>query len=144
MEMAPQQHHQMMVDMAMSTAQLPWALALGALAAVVLAVFVIMTPWPRTAAAPSRDATTAVGELLLSNYMIAFEGAAFLILSGMVGAVIFGRRESFQRSMSREPVARPSTVIYTCPMHPRVRQSAPGECPICGMDLVPATAGSMP
>lgn len=29
------------------------------------------------------------------------------------------------------------TVIYTCPMHPEVRQSNPGICPICGMTLEP-------
>lgn len=28
-------------------------------------------------------------------------------------------------------------VIYTCPMHPKVRQEGPGSCPICGMDLEP-------
>ena len=26
---------------------------------------------------------------------------------------------------------------YTCPMHPEIRQDAPGKCPICGMTLVP-------
>jgi len=26
---------------------------------------------------------------------------------------------------------------WTCPMHPSVRQTGPGKCPICGMDLVP-------
>jgi Cu(I)/Ag(I) efflux system membrane fusion protein len=26
---------------------------------------------------------------------------------------------------------------YTCSMHPSVKQSGPGKCPICGMDLVP-------
>lgn len=30
-------------------------------------------------------------------------------------------------------------VIYTCPMHPEVRQPKPGSCPICGMALEPAT-----
>lgn len=30
--------------------------------------------------------------------------------------------------------------IYTCPMHPSVRQKGPGRCPICGMDLTPASA----
>nr|WP_219895690.1 heavy metal translocating P-type ATPase [Aquisediminimonas profunda] len=30
-------------------------------------------------------------------------------------------------------------VIYTCPMHPEVRQLGPGSCPICGMALEPAT-----
>jgi P-type Cu+ transporter len=28
-------------------------------------------------------------------------------------------------------------VIYTCPMHPEIRQSSPGHCPICGMALEP-------
>src|SRR5438874_802670 len=27
--------------------------------------------------------------------------------------------------------------IYTCPMHPQVRQKGPGNCPICGMALEP-------
>ncbi|PWB82645.1 MAG: copper-translocating P-type ATPase [Methylocystaceae bacterium] len=27
--------------------------------------------------------------------------------------------------------------IYTCPMHPQIRQAGPGNCPICGMALEP-------
>ena len=30
-------------------------------------------------------------------------------------------------------------VIYTCPMHPEVRQNGPGNCPVCGMALEPET-----
>ena len=30
-------------------------------------------------------------------------------------------------------------VIYTCPMHPQVRQKGAGSCPICGMALEPET-----
>jgi P-type Cu+ transporter len=30
--------------------------------------------------------------------------------------------------------------IYTCPMHPEIRQVGPGSCPICGMALEPAEA----
>ncbi len=29
--------------------------------------------------------------------------------------------------------------IYTCPMHPEVRQNGPGSCPLCGMALEPLT-----
>jgi len=29
---------------------------------------------------------------------------------------------------------------WTCSMHPQIRQPAPGQCPICGMDLVPLTS----
>ena len=32
-------------------------------------------------------------------------------------------------------------MIYTCPMHPQIRQAAPGSCPICGMALEPLKAG---
>ncbi|MCA9790666.1 MAG: heavy metal translocating P-type ATPase [Candidatus Eremiobacteraeota bacterium] len=34
-----------------------------------------------------------------------------------------------------------SSAIYTCPMHPEVRQVGPGECPLCGMALEPLVAG---
>ncbi|MBI2892486.1 MAG: efflux RND transporter periplasmic adaptor subunit [Deltaproteobacteria bacterium] len=30
-----------------------------------------------------------------------------------------------------------SQTVWTCPMHPQIVQNEPGECPICGMDLVP-------
>ena len=30
--------------------------------------------------------------------------------------------------------------IYTCPMHPQIRQVGPGNCPICGMTLEPVKA----
>ncbi|CAM2833643.1 TPA: copper-translocating P-type ATPase [Legionella pneumophila] len=30
-------------------------------------------------------------------------------------------------------------IVYTCPMHPEIRQSAPGHCPLCGMALEPET-----
>jgi Cu+-exporting ATPase len=33
----------------------------------------------------------------------------------------------------------PAGTIYTCPMHPQIRQAGPGSCPICGMALEPAT-----
>ncbi|MFA6922623.1 MAG: efflux RND transporter periplasmic adaptor subunit [Bacteroidales bacterium] len=32
--------------------------------------------------------------------------------------------------------------IWTCAMHPQIRQDKPGKCPICGMDLIPLTQNS--
>ena len=42
------------------------------------------------------------------------------------------------------PAAKPvpEGTIYTCPMHPEVRQVGPGSCPICGMALEPELASA--
>ena len=46
--------------------------------------------------------------------------------------------EKHSGAVSVAPV-RPTVpgVIYTCPMHPQIRQTGPGACPICGMALEP-------
>ncbi|WP_340647155.1 heavy metal translocating P-type ATPase [Phenylobacterium sp.] len=41
-------------------------------------------------------------------------------------------------SAAAQPPANPGA-IYTCPMHPEIRQVGPGSCPICGMALEPET-----
>jgi Cu+-exporting ATPase len=41
---------------------------------------------------------------------------------------------------SRPPPPVVEGAIYTCPMHPEIRQVGPGSCPICGMALEPETA----
>jgi P-type Cu+ transporter len=38
--------------------------------------------------------------------------------------------------------AVPEGTIYTCPMHPEIRQIGPGNCPICGMALEPVTTAA--
>ncbi|MBD2746081.1 heavy metal translocating P-type ATPase [Microvirga sp. BT688] len=38
---------------------------------------------------------------------------------------------------ARKAEAVPAGTIYTCPMHPEIRQVGPGSCPICGMALEP-------
>ncbi|MGE0852998.1 MAG: heavy metal translocating P-type ATPase [Hyphomicrobiaceae bacterium] len=49
---------------------------------------------------------------------------------------------------ARQAAAVPPGTIYTCPMHPEIRQAGPGSCPICGMALEPeivaADAGPNP
>jgi len=40
----------------------------------------------------------------------------------------------------REPEPVAEGTIYTCPMHPEIRQVGPGSCPICGMALEPDIA----
>lgn len=43
-----------------------------------------------------------------------------------------------QRSNAAETNAVTSPIrYYTCPMHPSVNADKPGDCPVCGMHLVP-------
>ncbi|MDK6079949.1 heavy metal translocating P-type ATPase [Massilia varians] len=44
-----------------------------------------------------------------------------------------GNREA----VATVPAATPEGSVFTCPMHPEIRQPAPGTCPICGMALEP-------
>jgi len=41
---------------------------------------------------------------------------------------------------TKTKAAVPEGTIYTCPMHPQIRQVGPGSCPICGMALEPEVA----
>jgi heavy metal translocating P-type ATPase len=43
---------------------------------------------------------------------------------------------------ARDASPVPSNAIYTCPMHPQIRQQGPGSCPICGMALEPELASA--
>jgi Cu+-exporting ATPase len=47
---------------------------------------------------------------------------------------------------ANSPPAAPPGAIFTCPMHPQIRQVGPGSCPICGMALEPVvvTADAAP
>ena len=48
--------------------------------------------------------------------------------------------ENQARTQKRAVPAQTEEAIYTCPMHPQVRQVGPGNCPICGMALEPEIA----
>lgn len=56
-----------------------------------------------------------------------------------------GCRVKFVAEPARYLAAKPDAAmasaeaIYTCPMHPEIRQVGPGSCPICGMALEPVT-----
>lgn len=66
-----------------------------------------------------------------------------LILAGLLlGWLIFhsgAGSDSGDDLHADEHAEHDSQVEYTCSMHPQVRQEDPGSCPICGMELIPAT-----
>ena len=55
-------------------------------------------------------------------------------------------RCAISRAQERSLTPVPEGTIYTCPMHPEIRQVGPGSCPICGMALEPelVTAATQP
>ncbi len=65
-----------------------------------------------------------------------------LMLAGLLlGWIIFGgsnpepSKPSTEESMAEHDHANETT--WTCSMHPQIRKDGPGQCPICGMDLIP-------
>ncbi len=51
-----------------------------------------------------------------------------------------GHGDHYGADLTKPQAAVPEGTIYTCPMHPQIRQIGPGACPICGMALEPEVA----
>ena len=58
-----------------------------------------------------------------------------LIIGMALGWLLFGGKSS--NDHKHELVQESKNQVWTCSMHPSVRQSEPGKCPICGMELIP-------
>jgi Cu(I)/Ag(I) efflux system membrane fusion protein len=61
-----------------------------------------------------------------------------LAIGFLLGWLIFGgtsRQATDEHRHETEEVA--GETVWTCSMHPQIRQNEPGDCPICGMDLIP-------
>jgi len=61
--------------------------------------------------------------------------AVLVLLAAVAGAWLALGRAPHRHELVQKTDAQ-GQVYYTCPMHPQVRQDAPGHCPICGMQLV--------
>ncbi len=63
---------------------------------------------------------------------------ATLMVGLLAGWFIFGNSaEEFHERHDHSVTEEVGKNIWTCSMHPQIRQSEPGDCPICGMDLIP-------
>jgi len=63
---------------------------------------------------------------------------AALVFGILLGWLIFGGTGSSDSGEHEHAEAEAGEeTTWTCSMHPSVRQDEPGDCPICGMDLIP-------
>ncbi|MBK5214451.1 MAG: efflux RND transporter periplasmic adaptor subunit [Flavobacteriaceae bacterium] len=71
--------------------------------------------------------------------------AGILVIGILLGWLLFGGGvKQAEKHDHSDDVAEQ---IWTCSMHPQIRRNEPGNCPICGMDLIPletASEGSDP
>ncbi len=68
--------------------------------------------------------------------------AAVLIALGLWRGYVIGRGGTgMPAGQGPAGTEAPEALMWTCAMHPQIRQPKPGQCPICAMDLVPVTAG---
>lgn len=62
------------------------------------------------------------------------------------GYIFFGKKGvSGENSAAHTHEANSVSTVeetWTCSMHPQIRQAEPGDCPICGMDLIPLEEGT--
>lgn len=65
------------------------------------------------------------------------EGEDFYFCSAGCRTKFEGDPEKYMGPAKASADPMPEGTIYTCPMHPEVRQAGPGACPICGMALEP-------
>ena len=66
-----------------------------------------------------------------------------VVLLAFAAGLIVGRRGTGEHDphtpgpKAMSPAVAAKAQVWTCSMHPQVKQPAPGKCPICAMDLIP-------
>ncbi len=64
-----------------------------------------------------------------------------LAIGLLLGWVLFGG-SSNQEALHNHDTVSQTNQMWTCSMHPQIMQPESGDCPICGMDLIPAESSS--
>lgn len=58
-----------------------------------------------------------------------------LLIGLLAGKLFFGGESKEEHNHDKEELTQET--VWTCSMHPQIRQPEAGDCPICGMDLIP-------
>ena len=74
-----------------------------------------------------------------NNKIVIYIG--ILVVGVLLGWLLFGGSTNEEIDHNHDAVAA-TNQMWTCSMHPQIMQPEPGDCPICGMDLIPAESGS--
>ncbi len=72
-----------------------------------------------------------------ARYRASHEGREFYFCCDGCKAKFEAGPDRYLNDASRQSEPVPEGAIYTCPMHPEIRQPGQGSCPICGMALEP-------
>lgn len=64
-----------------------------------------------------------------------------LVIGGLIGWILKPSSSKSHEGHAHENESGVPTV-WTCSMHPQIKLGEPGDCPICGMDLIPASQAS--
>lgn len=72
----------------------------------------------------------------MKNYKIYYLPALAAILGFLIAWFIFKTPNT--DNLKSDNTTESKTEVWTCSMHPQIRKDEPGDCPICGMDLIPA------
>ncbi|MFZ2469484.1 MAG: heavy metal translocating P-type ATPase [Parvibaculum sedimenti] len=75
-----------------------------------------------------------------AKYRAEHEGQTWYFCSAGCEAKFRADPDKYRHPVDQKP--EPEGTVYTCPMHPEVRQVGPGPCPICGMALEPLVASA--
>src|SRR5262245_19798209 len=75
-----------------------------------------------------------------STHRFEYRGETFHFCSAGCRTKFAADPAKYLEKNSQPPADVPEGTIYTCPMHPQIRQVGPGSCPICGMALEPEVA----
>ena len=67
-------------------------------------------------------------------------GYAFMLAIGLLLGFVFFSNSSKKEAHQHTEAGKDE--VYTCSMHPQIKQDKPGKCPICGMDLTPLKSTS--